>query len=154
MTEVASATHAPFVVQGDERKGRHVVAMRAFAAGTVVATITGHRETVEANRFSVQVGVSTHIDDLGPFTYLNHSCVPNVFFDTTALALTAIRDIDVGDELSFFYPSTEWQMAEAFDCHCGAAECVGLITGAAMLPDNVLTRYQINRHIEELRRGS
>jgi hypothetical protein len=150
MTEAISERDALVAVEGDVRKGRHVVATRAIARGMVVATIVGHREVAQANRFSVQVGANTHIDDLGAFTYLNHSCAPNVFFDTTALTLTAIRDIAAGDELSFFYPSTEWEMAEPFECHCGAAACVGLIQGAALLPDDVLARYRLNRHIEEL----
>jgi len=149
--EATSERHALVRVDGDERKGRHVVATQAISAGTVVATITGHREIAAANRFSVQVGADTHIDDLGVFTYLNHSCAPNCFFDTTALTLTALEAIEAGDELSFFYPSTEWEMAEPFDCHCGAAACVGVIAGAAPLADDVLARYQVNRHIGDLR---
>ena len=61
MTEVAPVTNAPVMVEGDEEKGRHVVAARAFSAGTVIATITGHREVTAANRFSVQVGAGKHV---------------------------------------------------------------------------------------------
>jgi SET domain len=152
MMEATSERHALVTVYVDERKGRHVVATAAIRAGTV-ATITGHREIAAANRFSVQVGADTHIDDLGVFTYLNHSCAPNVFLDTKALTLTAIRTIAKGDELSFFYPSTEWEMAEPFECHCGAAACVGVIAGAALLADDVLARYRVNQHIHEFCRN-
>jgi SET domain-containing protein len=38
--------------------------------------------------------------------YINHSCDPNVAFDTTAFKLVALKDIKAGDELVFFYPST------------------------------------------------
>lgn len=152
MTEAISERETSVTVEGDVRKGRHVVATRAIAKGSVVATITGHREIPHANRFSVQVAANTHIDDLGPFTYLNHSCAPNVFFDTAALTLTALEAIAEGDELSFFYPSTEWEMAEPFECHCGAAACVGEIQGAAKLHADVLARYRLNQHIRELLR--
>ena len=37
------------------------------------------------------------------------------------MRLTALRPISEGDELTFFYPSTEWAMAEPFECGCGAA---------------------------------
>lgn len=32
----------------------------------------------------------------------------------------ALRDIKEGDVLEFFYPSTEWDMAQPFECSCGA----------------------------------
>lgn len=43
----------------------------------------------------------------------------------------ALRDIQPGDELSFFYPSTEWEMAQGFECKCGAK--VGIIPRAFVL---------------------
>jgi hypothetical protein len=38
--------------------------------------------------------------------YINHSCDPNVAFDTAAFKLIALKDVKPGDELCFFYPST------------------------------------------------
>jgi len=29
-----------------------------------------------------------------------------------------------GDDITFFYPSTEWDMAQGFDCNCGAKVCL------------------------------
>lgn len=45
---------------------------------------------------------------------INHSCTPNVFFNTTTFQLECLRPISIGDELSFFYPSTEWEMDAPF----------------------------------------
>ena len=40
------------------------------------------------------------------------------------------RPLKKGDMLSFFYPSTDWTLAQPFDCWCGAAEkCCGRIEG-------------------------
>jgi len=36
------------------------------------------------------------------------------------MTVVAARDLAADDELTFFYPSTEWSMAEPFDCWCGA----------------------------------
>jgi hypothetical protein len=38
--------------------------------------------------------------------------------------LRAIRNIEPGDELHYFYPSTEWAMADIFDCQSGEVDCL------------------------------
>ena len=62
------------------------------------------------------------------------------------------RPLRKGDELSFFYPSTEWDMAQPFDCGCGASKevCLKWITGAKTVDEKILRRYWLNQHIEEL----
>ena len=151
MTENVTSSYAAVeVVHDADLKGKRVITTRAVTAGDVIAHITGHREVSAPNRFSVQVGSDRHIDGLRQLTYLNHSCAPNVFLNTTELTVVALRQIAVGEELSFFYPSTEWRMAEPFTCLCGSAECVGLIAGAEALSDTTLSRFKINEHIRAL----
>lgn len=55
-----------------------------------------------------------------------------------------------GDELTFFYPSTEWAMAQPFECRCGEKECRGVISGAKDMEEKVLREYWLNEHVEEL----
>jgi hypothetical protein len=43
--------------------------------------------------------------------------------------VVAVRDIPAGEELTFDYLTTEWEMATPFACRCGAADCRGLIQG-------------------------
>jgi len=71
--------------------------------------------------------------------------------DTSALLCIALRDIFPGDELTFFYPSTEWSMAEPFACLCGSGGCIGHIAGAERLPLHILTKYRLNPHITDMR---
>jgi len=78
---------------------------------------------------------------------INHSCDPNVFFDVEEHVLRAIKDIAEGDELTFFYPSTEWHVAEQFDCQCGTQNCVGRITGAAHMPLEILQQFRLTNVI-------
>ncbi|MDQ6610856.1 MAG: SET domain-containing protein-lysine N-methyltransferase [Gemmatimonadota bacterium] len=141
------------VVRNADFKGARVMTTLAVSAGELLAQVSGYREVNAATRFSVQVGVDRHIEGLDDLAYLNHSCAPNVFFNTMQLTVTALRDITAGEELSFFYPSTEWQMAEPFQCLCLSPECVGVIGGAVALSDEQLSRYEMNAHIRTLRQA-
>lgn len=50
----------------------------------------------------------------------------------------------------FFYPSTEWSMAQPFDCLCGTPSCRGRIAGARDMPPEQLEGVWLNRHIRDL----
>lgn len=70
-----------------------------------------------------------------PRITVNHSCTPNVAFDlshprtsegvensqypTEWNLRTLSRPIAKGETLTFFYPSTEWDMGAPFTCACG-----------------------------------
>ncbi|MCX8019789.1 MAG: SET domain-containing protein-lysine N-methyltransferase [Chitinophagaceae bacterium] len=118
------------------------------------AVITGFRASkysATPQRLTLQIAENTHIYLMPEFLqYVNHSCRPNVFFDTENMQVFALRDIAAGEELSFFYPSTEWIMSDPFICCCGNAECLGEMKGAAFLPEQVLKKYRLNYHILRL----
>lgn len=50
----------------------------------------------------------------------------------------------------FFYPSTEWDMAQPFDCLCGTETCRGRISGAGDMTAEQLSGLFLNKHIHEL----
>nr|POE81221.1 hypothetical protein CFP56_78529 [Quercus suber] len=64
------------------------------------------------------------------------------------------RPLRKGEDVTFFYPSSEWDMQQPFQCNCGSSKCVGEIKGAKYLSKDVLDRYWLNPHIEELRKES
>ena len=99
-------------------------------------------------RFTVQVNESEHIR-LKPtyLQYINHSCRPNVFFDTRSMELITIEPINSSDEVAFFYPSTDWKMTEPFNCQCGSHRCIGQIRGAAYLAHDDLTNYRLSDYV-------
>ncbi len=75
-----------------------------------------------ATYLTVQTGTDRHITLIPDFLqYINHSCSPNIFFNTTTMELVCLQPIQPGDEFTFFYPSTEWEMAQPFVCNCGTA---------------------------------
>ncbi len=70
------------------------------------------------------------------------------------MVVVALRDIAQGEALAFFYPSTEWEMAQAFDCWCGSLNCLKTISGAGQISADVLKRYRLSPHITALARLS
>jgi hypothetical protein len=137
-------------VERDSDRGARLLIEEARRAGQLIHRLSGHVVRPIANVYSIQVGPQAHVDELGPLSYINHSCDPNTEFDAEALALRALRDVEAGDELTFFYPSTEWDMHHPFVCHCGAPQCVRVVAGAKYLSADVLGRYFVNPHIRDL----
>ncbi|MCB9642466.1 MAG: SET domain-containing protein [Myxococcales bacterium] len=126
---------------------RSLFASRPIKAGQVIDVLPLVSVQDKPTRFTVQTGAEQHIDIGEMWACGNHSCSPSILFDTTRMLVTATRDIKEGEELTFFYPSTEWDMAEPFLCHCGADGCLQHISGARYLQTPVLMRYFLNEHI-------
>jgi hypothetical protein len=55
-----------------------------------------------------------------------------------------------GTELTFFYPSTEWAMAQSFDCFCRAPSCKGHIAGASDMDAAQLQGMWLNGYIRDM----
>ena len=55
-----------------------------------------------------------------------------------------------GEELTFFYPSTEWDMDEAFECNCKSQNCLNLIQGAKYLTPAQRKKRFFNQFIKNL----
>jgi hypothetical protein len=93
-------------------------------------------------RYTIQTGINQHlVTESNPGRLLNHSCNPNCYFDVMALSFFARRAIQKGEELTFDYLTTEWEMATPFNCSCGATDCVGHVQGYKYLgPEEVSKR--------------
>lgn len=120
-------------------------------AGSLHAVIKGATPAPKAYS-TVQIGPTEHIELNSNLVYCNHSCAPTVEFDVVKMEVRVVKnkDLKVGDPITFFYPSSEWEMAQPFKCNCGAKECWGWISGAKDMDENVLKRYWLNEHIEKL----
>ncbi len=113
------------------------VAAAGFAAGTEILFVDGEVAD-RPDRYSVQIGTGEHVtagrigesdgsSGRHPWRFLNHSCRPNALL--RGRRLVALRDIAVGDDVTFDYETNEYEMAEPFFCSCGAPECRGWIRG-------------------------
>jgi hypothetical protein len=101
---------------------------------------------------SVQASRDLHIELNCDLLYINHSCRPKLVFDMQRWEVRVSSDGDLkeGDELTFFYPSTEWHMSQPFECGCKEKVCRGKISGAKDMDEKVLSEYWLNAHIEEM----
>ncbi|KAL7787775.1 hypothetical protein V8C37DRAFT_389993 [Trichoderma ceciliae] len=105
----------------------------------------------EATYATVQMGKGRHLNLNSDLLYINHSCEPSLHFDMRNMRIVAgPKGLQPGDELTFFYPSTEWNMAQPFNCFCGKPTCKKIITGAKDMPSEQLEGLWLNGHIYEL----
>lgn len=120
----------------------------ALKSGDIFSSFEASEIRARPDKYTVQVNDDVHII-LQPeyLQYINHSCDPNVFFDTTKLQLSCLKNIAVGDELTFFYPSTEFAMASPFNCLCGAHNCLHKIQGASYLSQEIIHQYKFTDFI-------
>jgi hypothetical protein len=112
-----------------------VLATVDFRAGESVVRITG-RDVAVPTRYTLQVAHGVHVDaepdpsrpqGYPDWRFCNHSCEPNVAL--RGRAFVALRAIASGEEITFDYDSTEWDMAAPFACECGSRRCRRTIRG-------------------------
>lgn len=125
-------------------------ALRPYQPGEIIADFSAGTIAAEPTYLTVQVGVDKHITLQPEFLqYINHSCDPNVFFNTTTMELVALKELQPEEELTFFYPSTEWSMTQPFNCYCGSEKCIQEISGAAYLSKQVQEKYRFTDFIQQ-----
>jgi SET domain len=136
------------VLQNSATGQKSLHATVSFNPGEMICLFGAGITQSYATYLTVQTAVGKHITLMPEFLqYINHSCEPNVFFDTARLQLICLRPLEPGDELTFFYPSTEWEMAQPFVCNCGHDSCLQLINGASHLSPETLRKYRLTDFI-------
>ena len=136
--------------QNAQTNQKSLHAMKPFKPGDVISRFPAGSFSSHATYLTVQVGVNRHITLQPEFLqYINHSCEPNVLFDTTSMRVICLKELNVGDELTFFYPSTEWDMVQPFVCNCGSKDCLQLINGASHLSLKTIKKYRITDFIQQ-----
>jgi SET domain len=114
-----------------------LVANRRISKGELLFTIEGELTTAPT-RYTVQVGRDTHVDvpaeygfeeilDRFYWRFMNHSCDPTVF--VRGRAVISLKPVDFGQDITFNYNTTEFDMAEPFSCRCGNDSCTGSVRG-------------------------
>ncbi|WP_347557440.1 SET domain-containing protein-lysine N-methyltransferase [Robbsia sp. KACC 23696] len=144
----AETDHNPFSIRRT-RYGGGLIAGKAWHKDDILAQLNWTDAVDAPTRWTVQLGPRKHAELLPPIlSWSNHSCDPNIAMDIGANVVRALRDIANGDDLVWFYPSTEWKMIESFQCECGTKSCLGLIDGAETLAAEVLSRYRLSPNVE------
>jgi SET domain len=133
----------------DEISGHHSTYSKVgFQPGDIVCEFGASAILQTPSYLTVQIGINEHIF-LQPYylQYINHSCSPNIFFDTTTYQVVCLLPINPGDELLYFYPATEWEMDRPFQCVCGSDNCLGYIGGASYLSKETIRDYRFTDFI-------
>jgi len=122
---------------------------RSFRPGDIICEVGASAIVHTPSYLTVQIEEDEHIC-LNPqfLQYINHGCSPNVFFDIANGKVICLRPIKPGTEFSYFYPSTEWDMAQPFQCLCGSRNCLNYIRGAKHIPKDVLSKYRVSDFIK------
>ncbi|KAJ6076958.1 hypothetical protein N7499_008939 [Penicillium canescens] len=143
------------VLKGDQPFQSSAQSLIALPAGALFAKITTAIPVGDQRTYtSVATGRNSQIELNSDLVFCNHSCKPSLVFDMKRFEVRVVDDrpLEVGDDLTFFYPSSEWEMVQPFQCQCnaGASHCLGLISGASQIEPSVLHRYWLNDHIRQL----
>lgn len=140
------------VVHGNGEYSSKLVSLVDRESGALFANVSGTKPASDRDYTTVQVSEDRDIDLNSDLVYMNHSCDPNVILDTQKFEVRVAegKSLKQGDDVTFFYPSTEWNMQQPFDCSCGTKRCLGKVAGASHLDDAVLSTYWLNPHIEGL----
>lgn len=130
--------------------GSGAISLVDLPAGALFAKITTATPAEKAYT-SVQTGPNSHIELNSDLVFCNHSCDPSLVFDMGKMEVRVVdhRPLKKGDALTFFYPSSEWEMDQPFNCNCKAGEkiCKRWISGAKTMSKEELEGYWLNDHI-------
>ncbi|KAG0601609.1 hypothetical protein M758_11G125600 [Ceratodon purpureus] len=144
---------------------RFVRATRDIHVGTVLGIFDGIIQP-KCARYTICLSDNVHVMNQTPLVLINHSCSPNTalkwpappphesrnFSSLAALArahpeqvfprVVAIAPISKGEEVTWNYLSSEWELSCPFECQCGSRRdlCVGKVLGAKHLTSAQKTR--------------
>ena len=143
--ELLSNHNFMVIVLNQNTNQKQLKSLVPFKKGDIIISFSARSVLEKPTRLTVQIDQNKHIELFPDFLqYTNHSCSPNVFFNTTIMQLIAIDEIKAGDEICFFYPSTEIDMAQPFICGCGSHCCLNEIRGAMHLDIDLLKKYALS----------
>jgi SET domain-containing protein len=132
-------------------KGSGSFAIEKITKGEVVASFGGFViEQQELKNYSAdRVARSLQLDEAnyllsGPIPesgdMINHSCEPNCgAFGSSSVK--AMKNIEIGEELTFDYAMTDSSQYDEFKCFCGKVNCRGKITGKDWQDSILQTKY-------------
>lgn len=141
------------VVRESPIHGRGLFAKGDIRAGEIVVVKGGHivnraqlqELTPIVGPAEIQIADDLFIcpvtteDREGSMIFSNHSCAPNLGLEGE-ITFVAMRDIAADEELTH-----DWAMTEndetSTDCHCGAENCRGTITGQDWQLPELQARY-------------
>lgn len=113
-------------------KGRGVFARQKFAQGETVVVGIPIEEVPERTIYSFQIDFNLYVNLDEPAVVINHSCDPNTGVRNNQFGgydFVALGDIEVGEEITWDYETTEYESIAVRRCLCGSFSCRGKTLG-------------------------
>ena len=117
-------------------RGVGVFANHVLVAGTSVVSSRPVAPAPVRDNLSLQMDWDRHVYFDEPGCRINHSCDPNTGVrnnDRGGYDFVALRDIELGEEITFDYGTTEYVSVAVAACLCGTARCRGRSGGFDMI---------------------
>lgn len=127
----------PFEVASSPISGRGCFARKAFVATEIICKFAGprmsykdmlemyarqHKDPARSYDNAFQIGPDDYLDLYEPYSVFNHSCEPNAGIRNEGV-LFALRDIAMGEEITFDYSTTAIDLLWRMECQCRAMSC-------------------------------
>jgi SET domain-containing protein len=134
------------------RRGHGSFAIEPISAGEVVAAFGGWvvdrqqlvRASADRQARSIQIEDDLYLmsgDEPEPGDMVNHSCDPTCGL-AGQIVVVALRDVRVGEELTFDYAMCDGYPEVLFRCECGSQRCRGEVTGDDWRRPDLQQRYR------------
>eukprot|EP00934_Nitzschia_sp_Nitz4_P005570 Nitzschia sp. Nitz4//scaffold205_size38804//21464//22485//NITZ4_007645-RA/size38804-snap-gene-0.8-mRNA-1//1//CDS//3329541516//5560//frame0 len=114
-------------IQNMGSRGLGLVSQRKFEAGDLVMSAKALSVADKPDSHSVQKDWNKHVTMDLPAILINHSCTANVGIkdNDEVFDFFAIKTIENGEELTWDYEASEYEISGTFPCECGSPACRG-----------------------------
>lgn len=134
-----------------EKKGWGTFAIAPISEGETVASFGGYavtknelrNYTLERISRSIQISDELYLvpgETSEPGDQVNHSCNPNCGL-LGATVVVALKDIQIGEEISYDYAMSDSDPYDEFVCECKSSNCRKLITGKDWKKPDLQKKY-------------
>jgi uncharacterized protein len=134
-----------------DKKGWGSFAIAPISEGETVASFGGYvvskneLKNYSLERISRSIQISDDLYLLSgetpePGDQVNHSCDPNCGL-LGSTVVVALRDIQIGEEISYDYAMSDSDPYDEFTCECGSDNCRKLITGEDWKKPDLQKKY-------------
>ncbi|MGD1698708.1 GNAT family N-acetyltransferase [Dapis sp. BLCC M229] len=126
-------------------KGRGVFSRRSIPTGEIVFSGKPIYAENERTCYSIQVDWDKHLLFDRPAVLTNHSCDPNCGIRDNRFGgfdFIAIKDIAVGEEITWDYAMSEYISIAVESCKCGSPKCRQKSGGWHILSESLQRKYK------------
>jgi len=142
------------VVKESPIEGRGLFARASIKKGEIVAIKGGYifdqrtRQEIEKTLGPAEIPIAEdffigplHPEEReGGMLFTNHSCDPTLGIQGQ-IVFVALRDVEAGEELTHDWATTDDDTYE-MNCHCGAQNCRGIVTGQDWRRKDLQEKYR------------